>query len=238
MREFPWHVRKPVAEHDQWFRNLTGLHALTRAWIHELHLEAEAPHLLQRVMSPRIQEALTILETLDERSVPKDLESVLGSDYPEELLGRLEQTIWVTQTWLLRHLFETTPQDEWDALKNSLAQSSWKAGRNCAEQRWGKLPEVARRDLRGVFSAINDGPLSGFPHHRAFLVVRALPERIEAELLHCPHRSVYPEIVLAADELCLLHADWIRGYAYGINTEVLIDHQKDVRCRQVWTLHQ
>jgi len=245
MRENPWHIRRPTTEHYQRFRNLIDLHQLTCTWLEDLNLDQPTtPHQIKRVGIPGIAESLRVLENLTSRTVPKDLEDFLDESYPDELLDKLQQTIWVMHSWSLRSIFEQTPRDEWAALRNVLEQSSWKAGRDCCKRRWKQIPVYATKNLRGILAAFQDSPLSGYPKFSSFLIKRATAMELDLELLQCPHNSPFLEVETVADDLCPLHTHYMRGYVYHLNTTVLMDYKNGIRgskkqdrCSQRWYFH-
>lgn len=182
------------------------------------------PHQLKRVLSPGTRENLDILESLTQTSDPSELENLLDNSYPEEMLLELEHTVLTIQAWSLRSIISRTPAQERSALNNSLEQTSWLCGRNCSQQRWTLIPDFQRNDMCSVLAALQDSPLSGYPHGNAFLVRRSTSTEAQIELLNCPHRMPHPDVTPIADELCLLHTDWIRGFVYGINTKIILKY--------------
>jgi hypothetical protein len=245
MREHPWHLRRASAEHHHWYRNLTDLHALTTAWLNDLNVP-RSPNALRRGLDDDLAETLWLLEGMSaETETPGPrLDSILDDTRPEDLLSRLERTIWLVQAWTLIGITDkvekTAGTEDRDSLLNQLEQSSWRAGRLCATRRWPNLDPEARGDLRGIFAALRDSPLSGSAQRPAWLVRRRLPAELQLELLDCPHRGRFPEIAPVADRLCELHAHWLRGFAYALNSRISIhatpSAPDEPRCRQLWQL--
>lgn len=242
MREHPWHIRSISAEHEQWYRNLIDLHALTLKWIQDLRLDRLAPaHLMKRTaVSDEIVESLWMLESIGPDATP--LPALLDDTYPEDLLGRLERTVWAVQAWTLTNVLGKLSGKEKLSAKNQLEQSAWTAGRECAERRWPEIPETCRNDLRGVLMLLNNSPLSGLPQRSRFLTRRATARELRIELMGCPHQSPFGEVGPVKNELCLMHNQWIRGFSYFIHTQISIDYypvgeekSEDVRCHQKWT---
>lgn len=241
MREQPWNIRRATAEHDQWYRNILDLHALTLGWLKELESEQPSHFLKRGAATPELAEALSMLERITE-SAPKagaGFDTLLDDSEPTDLLTRLEHTVHAVQALTLSHLLERAQADDRTALLNQLEQNSWKAGRLCGETRWSTLSREARGDLRAALSALRDSPMSGLPHHDNLLVKRVIAEELQLELLGCPHQSRHNEVRSTADALCSLHTHWIRGFAYAINTRLSIEHwpaTSQRRCQLIWSL--
>jgi hypothetical protein len=246
MREQPWHLRRPTAETYRWYRNLTDLHAITTGWLDELDMERNV-HLLKRGFSrgqltEEISSTLWILENLAAPAGEQAaLESFFDDSLPEDVLGRLEQAIWCVQAWTLSSLLDQAATKDRTAILNQLEQSTWRSGRDCARARWAELDEAARSDLRAVLQAFRDSPLSGAPRQDRFLVRRATTREISLELRECPHRSPHAALFGSenvADRLCNLHAHWVRGYLYSINTRITVEHRIELPevCQQRWRI--
>lgn len=255
MRREPWHQRLPATEHYQWFKNLVELHELTNSWLKEVQIEY-SQHSMNRGFSKRVTENLWMLDSLAERKV----EDFLDDTSPEDVLGRLEHAVWAAQAWTLTHFYLQTAEDSRKALDSVLEQLCWKAGRRCAESRWQTLlpttsttnsagttrtqleaehDKEGRMDLRDVVLAFRDSPCSGTSHREPFLIRRAVREKVELELLSCPHRMPYHEVAAVADRLCELHWHFLKGYAYALNpgtgAEAIL---KKPRCIHRWYLLQ
>lgn len=233
MREHPWHQRIPSTEHYQWFKNLVDFHELTTALLKEV--QAERPsHLMNRGISAAVSENLWMLDSLAEA----DLEKFLDDTSPEDMLGRLEQTVWAVQAWTLTHLYgKSTSTSHRAPLDHTLEQVAWKLGRSASELRWKNLAQKGAQDLRDILLALNDSPFLGYPNGRGFLVKRALSQEIQVELQACPHQIHYAEAKPVADRLCRFHSHWMRGYAYALNQRVSLEHLvRTPRCTQRWSL--
>ena len=231
-----WHIRQTSPEHDQWYQNLVALNELTTHWLMEL--QATRPsYVMTRGLSLKGFGNILILDSLHE----KKLEDFLDDTQPEDMLGRLEETIWEVQSRTLATLLEKASASSHQALISHLEQVSWKQGRACAESRWKNLPALGLKSLGETLLALHHSPLLGYPHRRGYLIKRAVDAEIEIELRSCPHqiRSQYPEIEPIADPLCLLHFQWIRGYAYALNTRTHIEYLAGTpRCKLRWSLMQ
>lgn len=233
-----WHRRVPTAEDRQRFKNIASIHAVTRSWLNEITPERQT-HALSRIEAPGIQENLWLLEGLSDTHSPAALDTLLDDSSPNELLDRMERTAWIVQAWTLSSLFEKTPAGEKPALMNILAQSSWKCGRECAQQRWSRFPVKDRGDLRALLTAFLDSPICQTPSKKSLLVQRVTRESCQVDLLSCPHTSQYPEVKSLCDSLCELQSHWMRGFLYALNTQVHVDYQpgeKQTRCSHHWTL--
>lgn len=225
MRESPWHLRLPSTEHFQWFKNLIDLHKLTLEWLKEAPPEKKKPgHRWSPTLSREVSANLWILDSICETP----LEQLLDDTSPQDMLGRLEYTIWAVQASSLSN----TLQERTDT---ALEQASWKLGKKCSEHRWNELTQSGSQDLRDVLLSLNDSPFVGYPRRDGFLVRRALANEIHVELRSCPHQIHYPEVKPAADRLCRLHTQWMSGFSNAINprsqVELIIQAP---RCIQRW----
>jgi hypothetical protein len=168
-----------------------------------------------------------MLENPSERG----LEALLDDTSVEDVLARLERTIWAAQAYTLSQLLERTPAEERSVLDSILEQISWRLGRNFSERRWAKLSEDSRKNLRRLLLAFGDTPFGSVPFGSAneghsFLLLRATEHEAKIELHHCPHQSSYSEVLTIADELCAIHHHWIRGFAYGLHNRLQVAHER------------
>jgi hypothetical protein len=226
----PWHERLATLSHHRRFEYLVELHRLTETWLRELQVERPA-HSLNRGLGPEVAGNLWMLENPSERG----LDSLLDDTSAEEVLSRLERTIWAAQAYTLGQLLERTAESERSVLDSILEQTSWKLGRAYAEKRWAALAPEHRQNIRRLLLAFGDTPFGSTHEGRSFLVLRATEREAQIELHHCPHQSVYSEVKRIADELCLIHHHWIRGFAYGIHHRLQVSQQKNIqRCGQRW----
>ena len=233
-REYPWHLRLPSTEHYQRFKNLVQIHQLTAEWLHEIrsHDDPTPPlsHSLNPVISTNLPENLKENLWMLDSLANSDLESLLDDTSPSETLDRLEQTLWAVQSLTVSTLNES-----------SLEPISWKQGKECGESRWKALAQQGNQDLRDILLALNDSPFSGYPQGNGFLVRRALPIEIQIELMTCPHQNPFLATRLVADRLCRLHAQWIKGFAQALHSQIQIEHfipaaKNNLRCHQRWFL--
>jgi hypothetical protein len=229
----PWNQRKALLTHHRWFKNLTDFHAITRSWLEETQSEKASYSLerLERTSSVHSAEDFKLLETLPDAR----LESLLDDTTPEDLLKRLEYSVWTAQAWTYTSLMGRASPEK---LMSVLEQATWKQGRAVAEKK-GSLAE--KQDLRAIFLTLIDSPIALSLGEDAFLLRRGLTSEIEFEFRACPHFSKYPEVIPAASALCFFHSAWIRGYVYGLNHQVQIEYhacngKEGNRCWQRWKL--
>ncbi|OFZ56799.1 MAG: hypothetical protein A2428_12415 [Bdellovibrionales bacterium RIFOXYC1_FULL_54_43] len=230
-KEHAWHLPSSTTKHYQWFRNLADFHDLTLAWIKELQIQ-RLPHLMTRGQDHDVTQNLWMLDSLSETKI----DMLLDDTSPDDVLGRLEHTVWTVQAWTLINLFERTPQAERDALNTVLDLTAWKMGRNLGEKRWSGMPVKSRQDLRLLFLAMGDSPFGRNPHGEPFLIKRATDSELVFEFHRCPHQVSFPEVQPVADQLCKLHSQWIRGFVYSLNNGISIeDSTGSPRCSHRWS---
>lgn len=230
-----WNERHLSYTHLKWFKNLLEHHSLTKKWLKDLESAGKVTSgRIDRITDPGLQREAERLEKWS-HAVPADIVRDIIDETPKEFLFRIEHSVWVIQSWTLRMLVDSSHKEERQALKTLLERSSFEAGVTCSRERWPKLDLSARVDLRAVFSCVQDSPFSSYPRGGAFLVRRAIPNELDVELLACPHKSTYQEPREIADWLCPLHAEWLRGYVYAINSTALI--QWNGPCRMSWSFY-
>ncbi len=237
-REQPWHLRRTTAKQEQAFRNLVDFNEITTAWLSELRSD-RPQQLLSRGLSADVTENLWMLESLASKDAT--LASLLDDTRPQDTLARLDYTIWAVQAWTWAGITEKTPKSDLAALESQLNQISWKAGRSCSERRWKQIDPADRQDLNLLAQAVRDTPVLGSAEACSLgdplLIRRAVPNELLLELRFCPHQSPYPEVRgKTADALCALHGQWMRGFAYGLNSRIGIEtgHHAGERCLQRW----
>jgi hypothetical protein len=224
-REQPWHLRRVTLSHERTLYRILDLHSLTRQWIDDLKLEAESGARsfgIKRVIGPVFWRELEFLEQFDEQFSGRAFSETLLGQKPEEVLGRMEASVEAIQGFLLGRLLEETAETETKALRTTLEQSSWSAGRACAKRRWRDFPSPAAADLRGVFSALLDSPFSQLPARPSFLVQRATSTELSVSWLTCPHQSAHLEATRVAQDLCSMHTQMMRGFCYAIESTAQI----------------
>lgn len=226
----PWHERLATHSHHRRFEYLVELHRLTETWLRELQVERPA-HSLNRGLGPEVAGNLWMLENPSERGI----NALLDDTSAEDVLSRLERTIWAAQAYTLGQLLERTGAQERSVLDSILEQTSWKLGRAYAEKRWMHLSPENRQNLRRLLLAYSDTPFG------SYLVLRATEKEAQIELHHCPHQSVFSEVKRIANELCAIHHHWTRGFAYGLHHKLQVQHrmaqnsgEQIQRCGQRW----
>lgn len=208
----PWNARVAVQSHEAEYRKLSRIHQMTLAWCTAMDLE-RPPYLTARSLPKDVEADLGLLEGItDGRGA---LESLLDDTSPEDVLSRLEKTVWIVQRYSLSRLFEKTGMPR-DVLLDHLEQTTFQLGRAAGEADWGDLTDHDRKDLRPLSRALRDALLASRPD--AWLIRRALPVEVQLELLSCLHREPRVEMENGIRQaLCRLHGHWIRGYAYALN---------------------
>jgi hypothetical protein len=158
------------------------------------------------------------------------LEDFLDDTHPEDVLRRLEHSIWAVQAIALTQNQEKLPNPILEEIATHLGQAN-------VSKRWKKLINLPSKDLRDILLAINDSPFAGYPHGNGFLIRRALAHDIQIELRACPHQSHYHEIKPVADQLCRLHSSWIKGFIKGLSPKLTVEHViQSPRCTHRWYL--
>lgn len=233
MRENPWHLRIPTAENSQWFSNLVDLHEITTSWVKEL-LSEKPSYVLTRGIDKEVSESLWMLDSFTQT----DLGHFMDDTQPTDVLARLEHTIWAVQAWTVDNLEKNSPVTQKSSLESLLTQICWRKGKECAENRWKALIKKGITiPLQNILLALNHSPFSGYPYRSGFLIRRATQREIEIELTLCPHQIHYREVSPCADILCRLHSQWMRGFAYGLNSQVSMEYRTQTpRCIQRWFL--
>lgn len=236
----PWNQRSLSTDQLQWFKNIVTLQKFTQSCMEAIATrDKEATHILSRVEVPGIREHLKILKELDRQNIHLQVNRVLRDQFPEETLWKLEQAVWVVQAWSIRSVLERTKPSELPALKNLLQQAAWKSGKSVAEERWNiARGHFSSSDISDYFYALRDSPLAP-PHiDRPFLIRRILKSEVQAELLNCPHHVIHIEAHPITEELCRLHFDWMRGFAYGLNSSLVLQYfpraDEAHRCAVQW----
>ena len=167
------------------------------------------------------------------------LESFLIEHPCEEILPRLEKVIWITQSWLVQHLFEALASDA-NSLRSTLEQESWRLGKECATRRWGPFITSRKKiSLPEVALAFYNSPFSHYPHSDPFLVERSTHSQAWLTRSYCPHLSPFRGVLEVADELCSLHTHGMRGFAFALQPSLQMEHPHPKRtCIQRWHLHE
>lgn len=229
-----WHLRAAHFEHQHRFENLVDLHHLTLRWANLFQVEIHSQHPGLKALKG-IHHDLWMLDLFPQPS----LESFLIEHSSEAILPRLEKVIWITQSWLMKHLFKVLASNE-NALRSALEQESWRLGKEYATRRWGAFITSRKKiSLPEVALAFYNSPFSHYPHSDPFLVERSTHSQIFLTRSHCPHHSPFRGVLEVADELCSLHAHGMRGFAFALHPSLQIELPDPQRtCIQRWHLHE
>ena len=227
-----WHLRTPHFEHIQRFQNLIDLHQITRRWANHFQVLISHPEFKS---NPSLNPDAWMLDLLEQ----PQLEAFLVESYPDELLDRLERLILKTQTLLLNSLLSANKTNK-DSTLSTLEQESWRAGKECAEQRWKTLISIRKKiSLTETALAFYHSPFSNYPHSEPFLVQRSTSDQVWLTRQNCPHSCEIPEVKTLADTLCSLQMHWMRGFSFSLNSSVQIEVQDPLKsCTQRWHLYE
>ncbi len=235
MKDNPWHLQIPTAEHEQWFKNLIDLHQLTIEWSalathwirpQEMHSFRSSPEFSQGFVEKFLQ------------STPLSLSELLRLDnlYPTQTLQRFEHSIWLMQAKMLQFLYEKI-SDQRPLLDRVLEQTARKLGETIAQARWKKQANLRSNNLEALYFSLHDSPFSGYPHSSGLFIRRAVISQIQIEFQFCPHQIQSQPIQQVADDLCRLHGQWIQGFTHALNPHVQIQSRiQKPRCIQIWSL--
>lgn len=234
-----WFHRHVTFEQDQRYRNLLDRHRITLAWIQELELDRPAKLIGKEGSSgsaPLGAELRAMVRYLESVSPASRLEDLLDDTTPDDVLQRLEHAILALQSWVLQKILGQTGLRDLPTIRNRLEQAAWRAGRDCAHERWPALPAWEQNDLRALFSAFQDNPIYGNWGDGGILLRRAVSKEILFETRRCPHALAHPELQGSAQDLCDLYGHWSRGFAYSLNPRVVLDTSRESHCLQSWKL--
>ena len=229
-REHPWHARRLSVKHYESFQGLVAFHELTQAWLADLKIDQKS-NLISRGVSSQFSADVWMLASLAKAK----LEDLLDDSTPDELLSRIEHTVWGNQVWTLMNLQAQTSGVEKSALQSRLEQTSFKVGREYGAKRWPKFEGSG--DLRRILLAMIEIPLFSGVGSEALLICRSVPHAVKVELRVCPHQRPFSALKDVQDLLCQLHNHWMRGYAYSLNSKIVWEYQPQrPRCTQNWRL--
>jgi hypothetical protein len=220
MREYPWHERVASAKHYFWHSNIIERYSLTTLWLQELKLQQDKAPLLVEALVDTATDSFFNLDTL------------LDDTTPDDLLARLEETVAASQNATIITLLKTTPTAEHKELLGRLEFLSEQAGKECALKRWPQLPKETSNKLREILNAFQDSPFAWRNNKSRLLVTRATDNELCLEFLSCPHNTASPE---AADILCSLETNWIRGFVTALNPHITLTANTAKKCRQRWS---
>ncbi len=241
MREHTWNSRLASTQHFRWYRDLRDLHALTRHWSQRLSVDSirTAGAEAKRLPFPETLELLRSLEAPETR-----LSTLLDDTLPEDSLGRLDHVVRAVQSDTL----QLASQKFAAQTLGTLAETTFDAGKSCADERWNSVPSQASQNdselhgnLRGILSMTEGSPIFG---RGSLLSLRSLPNELKLEVLDCPHTSHLAETRTQADTLCALHVEWLKGFLSALNPEIRVDYEagsshgghSEKRCRLTWHL--
>lgn len=208
------------------------LQKLTLSWLRAMDVDRPS-HFLGATVAPAAREAIRDLERAADLALHADsepaphqssaLDRLLDDTTPEDLLGRIENSVRTLQGWTLRSIMDHVKPAERLTWLGNLEQSSWNSGRESAFRRWADVDAAEFADLRRVIDAFRESALGSGPGHEDFLLIRATRAEAWIDFRACPHRHPNAATLLAADALCGLHAHWIRGYLYALNPRILLE---------------
>ena len=243
MREQPWHKRQASAGHFETYKNLMDIHAMTVDWLRELKIERPS-HSLSPAVGDQVKSQIQGIEHAVNVAFRAQenigLDDLLDDTDPSDLLLRLKQGIFTLQAWTLR---SCNLADELTLLE----QSSWRAGRECAQKRWpshqDRQKSTQSETIFGLAALFQSSPIGDSREAPPFLNLRMTETEAILEWLRCPHQSELIEVKLVSDPLCRLQSHWIRGFLYQLNSRLKMDYypakaaESDTgHCRLHWHL--
>lgn len=203
-----WHERRSGLTHLKWFENLGDLHDLTLAWIADLKIE-RTEDALSRGLSKKALDNVWMLQSIRQTR----LDDILDDTSPDEVLKRLDHTVWAVQATTLTQI----QSNDSTALQALLEQTAFRFGQNLAESRWGDWALIGNASADLALEALSDSPFSGRVELPGFLVRRSLPSEFQFHWRSCPHTRTDPEVAGLATLLCDLHFQALRGFTYRMN---------------------
>ncbi len=225
-----WHKRVYTHQHEHWFNNLVEFHELTNTWLSELKVERPS-HFISRGLPAEMSSQLWMLESLQNVQV----DWLLDDTHPNDTLGRLEHTLWLTQSWTLQELLAKADEKKRAALIGFFEQSAWKRGRQCAAKRWPNMKNQLHSNLKTLVPLLSSTPMAKYPQPQPFLVKRALENELSIELNYCPHQSPHKEIQTTSDIQCSIHTQWLRGFVYELESTITAEKtSSNPRCTLRW----
>jgi hypothetical protein len=209
INQHPWHLR-PIDEHHlAHYGAILSLHALTRAWLSELKSETPEHALARRSklnLSTEMLQTIDFLESALEEGT--HLEDWIQDQNVDEALQDLERRAFAAQSLTLQAL-------KGEGIQELLQKISWDEGKKFAEVHWSKVISERRKDLRVGYYALESTPLFPKGSQRPLLPTRWFANECHFELLACPHRSQFAEVLVEADTLCELYSYWWGGFGFG-----------------------
>lgn len=235
LRSFPWQERTALLKQHQRYENLLEFHTITQSWLSPLAISKTRR---------KNQDFHTLLNRPLVNSTGIDfpsLDSLLDDTSPEELLDRLEQSVWEVHLEQVQVRLSSTTENSG---LQTLLKSFFDSGAQFAARRWNVLKEgnPSRQDLRALLFLATNSPLSSRGGEQNFLIRKNLSHEIEFELLACPHLSHFCKKSDSLDSLCALHSEWMRGFLQTMNPRAEFHYtalnrsQSAGKCRQRWSL--
>lgn len=218
-----WIDRSPTHEQYITFCNLIDLHRMTLGWVHAIaEGTVTLPDHLSRVSSPGIKQTLEQLDQLGSEDLPTSFDEILKEWDPEDLIPALDRIVKSLQAWILQGLLDRTPPSEHESLINLLENSSFNSGLSIAESRWRESIQKKPFTIEQSYQAFLSSPV-GLGGQKGFLLERRKSKNeVEIEAGFLPLHSPYWEIKAVAPLVTRLHLQWIRGFMYKLNSQILV----------------
>jgi len=217
-----WLKRTPSAKDRLRYRCLIELHQITLEWITELKLPD-----LQKQIAMATEKTLPGSDHLwvFESWESARFEDVIDDLSPGDFLTEVEKAIQSIQKQVLDLALIHQPKgsEEFKVILSRMEQASWRSGRRTAELLWKDTQPQLLRDLKAIFLSTIETAIHPGKGLDAYLFSRVAAQRIELDLIDCPHHWVLQ--FHHADELCWLHFHWLRGFVYALNPAVQIDQK-------------
>lgn len=241
MRETAWEKRIPTQTHELRYTRLLMLHDLTLTWLEAAKKEAPPESPDSRISTSDLAWMIDILSGIARKTHHDEnkwgLRQFMDDTSVDDVVARLEAGVWITQGHTFKHVRDAYPAEERRAVIDNMGQSSWRSGRAHAEIVWKSFPQELRHDVRGIFRAALDSPFLGSSEPGGLLIERQLKTSVTARFPKCAHQSRFPELQAIADDLCTLHTQWLRGFAYALQPRLRIESRLDRGvCLHHWKL--
>ena len=218
-----WIDRAPTHEQYTAYCNLIDLHRMTLAWVNAVAAGTlNMPDHLSRVSSPGIRETLEKLENLGSDELPARFEEILKEWDPDDLIPAFDRIVKSLQAWIIQVMLERTPSSEHESLINILENASFSAGSKIAELRWNEVLKSEPFTLELAYQAFIDSPLGLGGQKGILLEKRRASHTIEIESGFMPMQSPYWEMKSVAPLITKLSIQWIRGFMYKLNSQILV----------------
>jgi hypothetical protein len=228
MLQSAWHERIPLLEEERRYENLLYLHYLTCAWTDVLTANAPKEDFrLERFVPPDLTQDLWLLEKLRFDRLPPDLERIVDETSVKETLDHLEKFFWSIQIALLDNVAKNI-QDELqkNLVFGRLETASFGEGRRRAKELWSA--QIPLQNAKHAWIPLSSGPFG------AWLLLRASDGDLELLWKGAPISR--PEVApfLQATRLQTLHEEWVRGFLYGLDSQMRIEFELDLTSPNRW----